>query len=127
MQKAGGWCSNLCTRALNCCLRRNTTQPDLTKETTTTTQKKDEEQQHEGGGGGSGEDEDDGDEVDTVDDNFDLPVSLALLILILYMAVGCIIYPIWEDWTYFEACYFIFISMTTIGFGDFVPQVKKMK
>ena len=26
-----------------------------------------------------------------------------------------------EDWDYWEAVYFIFITMTTIGFGDFVP------
>jgi hypothetical protein len=26
-----------------------------------------------------------------------------------------------EGWDYWEAFYFIFITMTTIGFGDFVP------
>ncbi|CAL4093458.1 unnamed protein product, partial [Meganyctiphanes norvegica] len=57
-----------------------------------------------------------------VDDNFNLPISLALLILLIYIFVGCIIYTFWESWTYFEAFYFIFISMTTIGFGDYVPQ-----
>ncbi|XP_047488243.1 potassium channel subfamily K member 18-like [Penaeus chinensis] len=61
-------------------------------------------------------------EEDVVDDNFNLPISLALLILLLYIMMGCTIYTIWEEWTYFEAFYFIFISMTTIGFGDYVPE-----
>ncbi|XP_063585437.1 TWiK family of potassium channels protein 7-like [Penaeus indicus] len=62
-------------------------------------------------------------EEDVVDDNFNLPISLALLILLVYIMMGCTIYTIWEEWTYFEAFYFIFISMTTIGFGDYVPEV----
>ncbi|XP_045129641.1 uncharacterized protein LOC123515187 isoform X2 [Portunus trituberculatus] len=57
-----------------------------------------------------------------VDDNFNLPISLALFILLVYIMIGCVIYTMWESWTYFEAFYFIFISMTTIGFGDYVPD-----
>ncbi|XP_063851208.1 uncharacterized protein LOC135094755 isoform X2 [Scylla paramamosain] len=59
---------------------------------------------------------------DLVDDNFNLPISLALFILLVYIMIGCVIYTMWESWTYFEAFYFIFISMTTIGFGDYVPD-----
>ncbi|XP_042889756.1 uncharacterized protein LOC122264773 [Penaeus japonicus] len=66
-------------------------------------------------------------EDDVVDDNFNLPISLALLILLVYIMLGCTIYTIWESWTYFEAFYFIFISMTTIGFGDYVPQASDRK
>ncbi|XP_018015539.1 TWiK family of potassium channels protein 18 isoform X2 [Hyalella azteca] len=56
------------------------------------------------------------------DDNFNLPISLALLILVIYILIGCFVFPLWEDWTFFEAFYFIFISISTIGFGDYVPQ-----
>ncbi|XP_066938777.1 potassium channel subfamily K member 18-like [Macrobrachium rosenbergii] len=71
---------------------------------------------------GSGGEEEAEDET-VIDDNFNLPISLALLILLLYILIGCVIYTIWEeDWTYFTAFYFIFISMTTIGFGDLVPK-----
>ncbi|XP_042236740.1 potassium channel subfamily K member 18-like isoform X2 [Homarus americanus] len=62
------------------------------------------------------------DEEDIIDDNFNLPVSLALFILLVYIMCGCVIYTMWEPWSYFEAFYFIFVSMTTIGFGDYVPQ-----
>lgn len=57
-----------------------------------------------------------------VDDNFNLPVSVATSLLISYILIGAFVYTRWEDWTYFEAFYFVFISMTTIGFGDLVPN-----
>ncbi|KAF2353625.1 Potassium channel domain [Trinorchestia longiramus] len=56
------------------------------------------------------------------DDNFNLPISLALLILVIYILVGCFVFTLWEDWSFFEAFYFIFISISTVGFGDLVPQ-----
>ena len=33
---------------------------------------------------------------------------------------GTILYSTQEGWTYFESCYYCFITLTTIGFGDFV-------
>lgn len=57
-----------------------------------------------------------------IDDEFNLPISVAIILLITYILFGAAVYSIWEDWTFFEACYFVFISMSTIGFGDFVPK-----
>ena len=31
-------------------------------------------------------------------------------------------YKYWENWSYLDAFYFIFITITTIGFGDVVPN-----
>ncbi|XP_075165318.1 potassium channel subfamily K member 18 isoform X2 [Haematobia irritans] len=61
-------------------------------------------------------------ETIVVDDEFNLPISLASLLLITYILVGAFVYHIWEDWTYMESFYFVFISMSTIGFGDLVPD-----
>lgn len=57
-----------------------------------------------------------------IDDEFNLPISVAITILLVYIFIGATIYYIWEDWGFFESFYFVFISMSTIGFGDFVPQ-----
>ena len=57
-----------------------------------------------------------------IDDEFNLPITLAIFILVAYMLFGASIYFIWEDWSFFEAFYFVFISISTIGFGDYVPQ-----
>ncbi|XP_065085993.1 uncharacterized protein LOC135707996 [Ochlerotatus camptorhynchus] len=57
-----------------------------------------------------------------IDDEFNLPISIAIFILAAYMLFGATIYYTWENWSFFEAFYFVFISISTIGFGDFVPQ-----
>ncbi|XP_015924652.1 TWiK family of potassium channels protein 7 [Parasteatoda tepidariorum] len=57
-----------------------------------------------------------------VKDDFYIPVSLAISLVIVYMIVGAFLFSQWEKWTFFEAFYFVFISMTTIGFGDYVPK-----
>lgn len=45
-----------------------------------------------------------------------LLTSLAILI------VGTFVYHEVEGWSYLDAFYFSFITLTTIGFGDFAPQ-----
>lgn len=57
-----------------------------------------------------------------IDDEFNLPITVALIILILYMFSGALVYYYWETWDFFASFYFVFISMSTIGFGDYVPR-----
>lgn len=57
-----------------------------------------------------------------IDDEFNLPITLALSILIAYVLCGATVYSFWEEWSFFESCYFVFVSMSTIGFGDYVPK-----
>lgn len=58
-----------------------------------------------------------------VDDEFNLPISVAIFILLAYIFIGATLYSLWEPWNFFESFYFVFISMSTIGFGDYVPKV----
>lgn len=46
-------------------------------------------------------------------------VTAALIFVILIPAA--IFYAV-EDWTYGEGIYYCFVSLTTVGFGDFVPS-----
>ncbi|RLU25550.1 hypothetical protein DMN91_001706 [Ooceraea biroi] len=58
-----------------------------------------------------------------IDDEFNLPISVAIFILLGYIFIGATLYNLWEHWGFFESFYFVFISMSTIGFGDYVPKV----
>lgn len=58
-----------------------------------------------------------------IDDEFNLPISVAIVILLAYIFIGATLYYMWEEWGFFESFYFVFISMSTIGFGDYVPKV----
>lgn len=57
-----------------------------------------------------------------IDDEFNLPISVALFILVAYIFCGAVMYMVIEKWNFFESFYFVFISMSTIGFGDYVPR-----
>ncbi|KAK3590222.1 hypothetical protein CHS0354_041286 [Potamilus streckersoni] len=64
--------------------------------------------------------------ADEIDDKFNLPIIVAVIILLLYIVLGSVMYTTWEkDWGFLEAFYFIFISLSTIGLGDIVPAHPK--
>jgi hypothetical protein len=52
-------------------------------------------------------------------------VFVAVVAVLLLHLVGAVIFSHLEDWTYSEAFYFCFVSLSTIGFGDFVPATAK--
>jgi len=60
-----------------------------------------------------------------VDDEFNLPPAVAIIIGISYTLLGALMYMSWEEWSYFEAVYFTCISLSTVGFGDVVPDHPK--
>lgn len=41
--------------------------------------------------------------------------------LIVYFGCGCLIYRYLEDWSYSDAAYFLTVTATTVGYGDFCP------
>ena len=55
------------------------------------------------------------------DDTDQMPVLPVFIFIIFYFVFGATIFSNWEGWTFLEGFYFSFITMTTIGFGDFVP------
>lgn len=58
-----------------------------------------------------------------VNDNFDLPIKLAISIWVVFMICGGFLFNLWEtDFGIFNSIYFVFISLSTIGLGDVVPE-----
>uniref|UniRef100_A0A1I8IPV8 Ion_trans_2 domain-containing protein n=1 Tax=Macrostomum lignano TaxID=282301 RepID=A0A1I8IPV8_9PLAT len=50
-----------------------------------------------------------------------VPLWLPMAILIGYIAMGAVFFAAWEQWDLLSASYFVFITLSTIGFGDLVP------
>ncbi|XP_051280050.1 potassium channel subfamily K member 18 [Dicentrarchus labrax] len=56
----------------------------------------------------------------------DVPFVLILFIVFAYILFGGLILPLWEtEFKGFDPYYFCFITLTTIGFGDIVPNHPK--
>ena len=69
-------------------------------------------------------DEDDDDPLSKPIDtsNVRVPVWVTLLIMTCYILGGAFMFTMWEQgWDFLEGSYFCFITLSTIGFGDFVP------
>jgi len=51
-------------------------------------------------------------------------ISAVLSILIgclIFLAVPTVVFQKVEDWSFLESLYFVVITLTTVGFGDYVP------
>ena len=51
-----------------------------------------------------------------------MPITVSLVLIGGYLAVGALLFTLWENhWSYLVGFYFCFITLSTIGFGDYVP------
>jgi len=51
-----------------------------------------------------------------------VPLNVSLLLLVGYVLLGSLLFGLWEpDWNVLVGSYFCFVTLSTIGFGDFVP------
>ena len=58
---------------------------------------------------------------DTTHHNKPVPIWLSILLVVGYIFGGAFLFSGWEQWSFLDSAYFCFITLTTIGFGDFVP------
>lgn len=65
---------------------------------------------------------DDGDNISHQSNSSQVPITLILVILISYISIGTVIFSLWENWSMVDGAYFCFVTLSTIGFGDLVPQ-----
>lgn len=56
------------------------------------------------------------------DDQFDFGAPVAISIAASYIAAGALLFSVWEGWNFIDAFYFVFVTLSTVGFGDFVPE-----
>ena len=61
-------------------------------------------------------------EFESADTQINAPVWVALPIIFIFLAFMSSLYCALEGWDFGTALYFIFITFTTIGFGDIVPK-----
>lgn len=54
-------------------------------------------------------------------DEVQVPITVNVCVVAFYLMFGGLIFKLWEGWEFSEAAYFSFITLSTIGFGDYVP------
>lgn len=53
------------------------------------------------------------------------PILLCLSMMIIYILVGALALVRLEEWEFIDSIYFCFMSLSTIGFGDMLPSIRK--
>lgn len=84
------------------------------------------ESDHEGYKLDSGSDESSSSvaEFDRNAETVTVPITVSLLMIIIYMLLGAYMFAEHENWNLLDGSYFCFISLSSIGFGDFVPGLE---
>ncbi|XP_071520993.1 uncharacterized protein [Panulirus ornatus] len=54
-------------------------------------------------------------------DEVNVPITINLVMLFLYIMLGAVLFSFWEGWDLGSSCYFTFVTLSTIGYGDMVP------
>jgi len=66
-------------------------------------------------------------EFEAASEDINAPVWLALPIIFVFLAIMSTMYSLLEGWDFGTSLYFIFITFTTIGFGDIVPSSQAVR
>lgn len=63
--------------------------------------------------------------MEHVDEDKNVPISLVLIVIAVYLFLGCVLFSAFNGWSYAKAAYFCFVSLATIGFGDIITNTDK--
>ena len=61
-------------------------------------------------------------DASSVRESTHFPPVLAVMIMIMYLCFGAITYKQWENWSYLDAFWFVFVLTTSLGFGNMQPE-----
>ncbi|XP_043189472.1 potassium channel subfamily K member 18-like [Amphibalanus amphitrite] len=50
-----------------------------------------------------------------------VPITGCVLVMTGYVLAGGVLFGRWEGWSFLDGCWFCFISLVSVGFGDLVP------
>ena len=65
--------------------------------------------------------EDDEEDEEEEEEHVSVPLTVAMSVIAAYILIGAAMFGAWEGWDIIDASYFSFVTVSTIGFGDFVP------
>lgn len=65
------------------------------------------------------------DPEDEEEEKVSVPLTVTMIIITGYLATGALLFNNFEQWSLVQAGYFCYITLSTIGFGDFVPGQKE--
>lgn len=66
-------------------------------------------------------DNEDDDELDDEDPNkVQIPFLLLMFVIVLYTMLGAYLFRYFENWSLVQSAYFVYVSLSTMGFGDYV-------
>jgi len=68
--------------------------------------------------------------TDDDDDDYDdeiakrtVPLTVTLMMMGWYVFFGALLFGVLENWDWMQSAYYCFVTISTIGFGDFVPGI----
>ena len=75
-------------------------------------------------------DEDELDDEEDLDDVWNrmegqVPIGAVIAIIFGYIALGALMFTKSEGWTMVQSVYFCYVSLSTIGFGDYVRDLER--
>ena len=54
--------------------------------------------------------------------HFQVPLWICAVLVVSYVLGGAGLFSSWEKWGFLDSAYFCFVTLATIGFGDYVPR-----
>ncbi len=55
-----------------------------------------------------------------------IPISVTLSLLSSYLILGAVLFSEWENWKFLDGAYFCFVTLATIGLGNYLVLKRKI-